>query len=64
MISLNFLFERAPNEPLPRAEPVTSARDSYINERINTLKKAFARGQIKAADYQMQLKQFMTRASW
>ncbi len=59
MISVSFLFEREPHEPLPRAEAVTATRDNYINERINTLKKAFARGQIRAADYQAQLKQFM-----
>lgn len=59
MLSLGFLFERSINEPLPRAEPVTTTRDNYINERRATLKQAFSRGRINAKDYAEQLKYFL-----
>jgi hypothetical protein len=60
MISVTkVITERNQDEPLPRAQPVKAQSDRYINDRISTLKRAFASGRVPSQEYQQQLKELI-----
>lgn len=54
MLSISKLFEIA-----PPAQGVMDDSRNYTLGRISVLKQNFAMGRLKAADYQMQLKQLL-----